>query len=71
MDVTAKVRRWGDSLGVVIPREIAVEENLIEGDTIVISVEKEADLSDFFGAFQHKQKNTQKFKDELREIWSK
>ncbi len=71
MDTEAKVRKWGDSLGVVIPREVATEEGLIEGDTILLSIEKEADLSNFFGKCQQPQSDTQKFKDELREIWSK
>lgn len=71
MDTKAKVRKWGDSLGVVIPREVATEEGLAEGDTILLSIEKEADLSIFFGKCQHPQSDTQKFKDELREIWSK
>ena len=71
MDIEATVRKWGDSLGVIIPKEAVMEENLAEGDTILLTMEKEADLGHFFGACRHKEQNTQKFKDELRQIWSK
>ena len=71
MGIEAKVRKWGDSLGVIIPKEVVVEENIEEGDTIMLTLEKEADLSPFFGASNHKEQNTQQFKDELRQIWSR
>ncbi len=67
---TAKVRKWGDSLGVILPKELTREEKLAEGDTVILHVEKEADLTPFFGACKGREESTQKFKNEMRKIWS-
>lgn len=69
--LAVKVRQWGDSLGVVIPKDVAREEKLVEGDTVLLSVQKEADLGRFFGTCTHKEESTQQLKDELRKIWSR
>ncbi len=63
-----KVRKWGDSFGVVIPKELVDGIQIHSGDTLVLHIEKEPDLSSFFGKSRHRI-NPQKFKDEMRHIW--
>jgi hypothetical protein len=46
----ARVKRWGNSFGIVIPREIVKMENIAAGDVIKIEISKSRPL-DGFGMF--------------------
>ena len=50
----ARVRRIGNSLGVVIPKEEAERQGLHEGDEVELSVSKAQDLSHVWGALKGK-----------------
>ena len=70
VDLNAKVRKWGDSLAVIIPKEIANKENIKTEDTVHLKINKETDLSDVFGLLKGKIKKTpQQLKDESRKGW--
>ena len=72
MAVEVTVKRWGNSFGVVLPKELVEKENLKENKKIVINIVKEADLSDIYGSLKKKIKITgQKAKDMAREGWEK
>lgn len=64
----ATAKRWGSSIGVVIPKEIVEKQNIKEGDEIVISVFKKGDLSDTFGTLKTKLTG-QQLKDLSRKDW--
>lgn len=69
-ELNTKVRKWGDSLAVIIPKEIADKEKLNTNDQIHISISKKNDLSDVFGILKGKIKKTaQQLKDESRKGW--
>ncbi len=70
MEVTVKAKKWGDSLGIILPKEVVREGNLKADDTLKVDVFKEADLSDLFGTLKRKVSG-QKFKDMAREGWGK
>ncbi|MBI2656366.1 AbrB/MazE/SpoVT family DNA-binding domain-containing protein [Candidatus Woesearchaeota archaeon] len=59
------IKRWGNSMGIVIPKEIVEKQHLREGDEVVISVFKRGNLKDVFGTLKTKMSG-QEFKD-LRE----
>lgn len=64
------VRKWGHSLGVILPKEVVEAKHLKEDDTILIEVVQKADLSDVFGSLRGKLKMSgQAFKDLAREGW--
>jgi antitoxin MazE len=42
MAATTQVSRWGNSLGVRLPKSIAREAHLDEGDTVAVSVDNGA-----------------------------
>ena len=71
MVTEAVVRKWGNSLGVILPKNFINEKHLKENDKIVIlDVVKEADLSDTFGSLKGRIKMSgQEFKDMVREGW--
>ncbi len=67
-DIETTAKRWGASLAVIIPKEIAEKEQIKEGDKIHIKVEKHADLTHIFGKAKVNL-SAQKFKDMCREGW--
>lgn len=69
-ELNVKVRKWGDSLAVIIPKEIADKEKLNTNDQIHLSISKKHDLSDVFGILKGKiKKSAQQLKDESRKGW--
>ena len=68
--LNVKVRKWGDSLAVIIPKEIAHNERIQASDTVHLNIIKQTDLSDVFGILKGKlKKSAQEIKDELRKEW--
>ena len=67
MLIRTTVRRWGNSLGVIIPKDSALKEGIKENDEVEITVKKAVDLRSLFG--KYKFEDVQKVKDELREGW--
>lgn len=70
MEILVKAKKWGDSLGIILPKEVVREGNLKAEDKLIVEVFKESDLSDLFGTLKTKISG-QKFKDMAREGWEK
>lgn len=64
-----KIKEWGNSLGVIIPNEIVIKENLKPHEEIVITITKKETLEDFFGKGKKLKIDAQKMKDDGRNIW--
>ena len=65
-----QVKKWGNSLGVILPKELVEKQHLKENDKVDILIVKEADLSDMYGALKGKVKMSgQEFKDFVRKGW--
>lgn len=72
IEVEVNVKEWGNSLGVILPRNLAKKEKIKSGDKIkMIIVKEQTDLSDIFGMLKDSKINSQKVKDDLRKEWSK
>jgi len=67
MAIRTVMRKWGNSLGVVIPREEASKEGLHENDEVEIVIRKAVDIRQLFG--KYKFRDLQSLKEELREGW--
>lgn len=67
-EVVVKVKGWGNSLGVVLPKQFVREADLEIGDEIVVS-KKKANLKPLFGILRGVNKSTQELKDEMRKSW--
>ena len=67
-EIETIVRRWGDSMAVIIPRDIVKEEQIKPKSKVRIRLVREDDLSDLFGKFRTK-KTPKELKDEGREAW--
>ena len=70
LEVEAKVRKWGRSFGVVIPKDKIKEEGIKENETIKLLIAKKTNvLKETFGTMKFK-RSTQEILDESdREDW--
>ena len=71
MAVVVVARKWGNSLGITLPKELVEQQSIKEGDTLSLpAVIKKTDLSKVFGSIKTGE-NGQSFKDRAREGWGK
>jgi len=68
METEVLVKKWGNSLGVVLPKQLVDAENLSENDKIILDVRKEADLTKMFGSAKIGMSG-QELKDLVRKGW--
>ncbi len=71
MEIKAITRKWGNSIAVVIPREVIERQHIREDQEVVITVEKERPKAgEFFGLLKNRFKETaQEIKDEAKRGW--
>jgi len=67
-EVVVTARKWGNSIGITLPKSIAEKEKIKDSDKLVISVKKIVPVKELFGTFKTN-KNAQELKDEMREGW--
>ena len=65
----AKVRRWGASLGVVIPSSIAKELRLHPGEEVLMDIRPTGGVFEAFGSLKDWKVDTQELKDWARRGW--
>ena len=68
MAIEATVRKWGSSVGVVLPKELVEAQGLKENQKVLIEVVKEANLRHLFGTLKTGMSG-QEFKDMVRKGW--
>jgi antitoxin component of MazEF toxin-antitoxin module len=70
MRIQTKVRRIGNSLGIIISVKEAKKYKIVEGDVIDIEVEKKANIKEIFGSLSFS-RGTQRLKDDAKTGWEK
>ena len=69
--IAAKTRKWGNSLGIIIPKEEVENLKLRENQTVIVEItKKENPLKELFG-FGKLKKPTEELLKEIREKESK
>ena len=69
MEVEVTAKKWGSSLGLVLPKSVVEEERIRENDIIVIEVKKRHFAKEFFGILSSWKKPTGKIKEEMKKGW--
>ena len=64
MVVKVKLKKWGSSIGCVIPKDIIEKNDLQEDDEIFLTISKKKDMRDLFNTMQLG--NAQENKDFVR-----
>jgi antitoxin component of MazEF toxin-antitoxin module len=68
MEVESIARKWGNSLGFIIPKEIVKKENIKPNTKIRFEIKRTNDISKTFGMLKLKMSG-QEAKDSAREGW--
>jgi antitoxin component of MazEF toxin-antitoxin module len=63
----SKLKRWGNSFGVLIPKEMVEKEGLKEGEEVQVSVAKTSDIKHLFGKYPFR--DLQQQKEKMKEGW--
>ena len=68
IEVKTRLRKWGNSFGIVVPIGAVEKEKVKEGEevTILLNKEKNNVLREMFGTLKNWKIDSQKFKDEIR-----
>lgn len=69
MEITTRLKRWGNSLGIVIPSETIKQKSLQEDEKVIITIEREKKIREIFGSLRSWKINAQKVKNESRKEW--
>jgi len=64
----AKVKQWGNSLGIVIPKEIVEKVHMKNNQVLFLEIKSDP-LKEAFGSLKGWKIDSQKMKDELRKEW--
>ena len=67
-EIKAITRRWGNSLGITLSREIVEREHLRENQPLVLEIKRVGDIRGLKGLVSFK-KSTQQLKEEMRKGW--
>lgn len=71
MIIGTKLKKWGNSIGIVIPNRAIIEKNLKEGEEVIIDIKKKDKIKEIFGSLKDWKIDSQKMKEELRKEWGK
>jgi len=68
MAIEGVIKKWGNSMGVLIPKEVVKREKLRINEKIFFNIVKKADLTNIFRSLERKMSG-QEFKDMVRKGW--
>jgi|TARA_Y100000310_G_C20656600_1_gene802271 antitoxin component of MazEF toxin-antitoxin module len=71
IEVEGKVRKWGRSLGIIIPRDKVKSEGIRENQSIKMIIAKKGNvLRETFGAFKFKKSTEEMLKESDKELYN-
>lgn len=75
MTINAEVRRWGNSMGVILPMRRVRNLGIVEGDRVVIEIKKQGNvLKELFGTSKslgNTKEIIKRAREELKSKWMK
>ena len=69
MAVETKLKKWGNSMAIIVPSSLVEKRKLKENDTILVEIVKEANLSEISRLIKKRKISGQEAKDEARRGW--
>ncbi|MBI2670431.1 AbrB/MazE/SpoVT family DNA-binding domain-containing protein [Candidatus Woesearchaeota archaeon] len=69
VEIQTKAKKWGSSIGVILPKSLVEDIGIKPNETITIEVKKSHKAKEFFGLLKGWKRSTQKIKDEVRKGW--
>lgn len=72
METIVKTKKWGNSVGLVLPAEFVKQQHIHPGEELVIELKKKQNvLKELFGALPFKKSTEQLLKETRKELDSK
>jgi len=69
-EIRTIARKWGNSIAVIIPKDMVERKKIRENSELVIEVKRRPIAGEIFGMFPRKSKRTaQEIKDEMKAGW--
>ena len=69
MRFETKAKRWGSSLGIILPKSIVEKQRIKEKDKVSVEIKNGHLVKEFFGIARGWKKSTQQIKDEMQAGW--
>ena len=69
-EIECTARRWGGSLGIILPGDIVEQEQISEGETVFVEIKKRRTVHEFFGVLKGKKINIDEIRKEMKEGWN-
>jgi len=70
IEVESKLRKWGRSIGLVIPKKIVEMEKLKEGDSVKLVLAKKRNaLKEVFGTLRFRRSTDEILRESDKEAW--
>ena len=70
MAIQTSVKKWGNSMGIILPKNFVEEKKLEENDIVIVNVVKRANISHLAGSLKRKMSG-QEFKNMVKKEWEK
>ena len=68
-EIEVVAKKWGSSIGVIIPRETVEMEHIMVDEKIKIEIKKSHTAREIWGLFPKLKIDAQKAKEEMRKGW--
>ena len=71
MEIKTIAKRWGSSIGIILPKSVVEENKIRENEEVIIEVKKPVFVKELFGKYPEwkSKKTAQELKDEARRGW--
>ena len=70
MKIKTLAKKWGNSIGIILPKSVVDLRKIQENDEIIIEIKTQSIRGDLFGKYPRTSKRTaQELKDEARKGW--
>lgn len=70
MEIKTKAKKWGSSIGFILPKSVVEEKCIKENDEIIIEIKNNLIACEMFGKYPRlSKKSGQELKDEARKGW--
>ena len=72
IELKSKIRKWGNSFGIVVSQKSIEKEMVKEGDEVIVFLKKEENniLKEMFGSFKFKKPVEQIMKEADKELYN-
>jgi len=72
MTIETKTRKWGNSIGIIIPKETAENLNIKPGEEVILEIQKRGNvLKELFGAVKFNRPTNKLIREVRKDLESK